>query len=78
MLGQFNSFKILNSVGSSMELNTEELKKKGSSYKQKRCAKMFLDAGLNVIGKKKIKDRLTGLGLTLVNNEIKDIIKVDP
>ena len=39
---------------------------------------IFVDAGLNVIGKK-IKNgisSITGSGITLTNNEIKDIIKV--
>ena len=35
MLGAFNQFTMLNSAGNSVELHTEELKKKRSSYKHK-------------------------------------------
>ena len=38
MLGTFNSFKILNSVGNSLELYAGELNKKGPSYKRRRDA----------------------------------------
>ena len=41
-------------------------------------SKLFLDTGLNIIGKKIKKgiSSITGLGITLTNNEIKNIMKV--
>ena len=39
MSGPFNPFKILNLVGNSVELYTEELKKRGSFYKHKKGVK---------------------------------------
>ena len=41
----------------------------------KEVKNCLVDSGLNAIGRK-IKDKLTGLGTALTNNEMKDVRKV--
>ena len=65
-------------VGSVLGLALEILNRLNSA-KGKNNVKALLDAGYNFIDNKsdiKYSSLLRGLGLTLLNNEIKDIIKV--
>ena len=75
MLGSFNLFKILNSVGNSVQLYTEKLKTKNLPVNTIEANTIVVDAGLSIIGKTK-KGRHTGSGITLKNNEVKYIIKL--
>ena len=53
MLGSFNLFKILNSVGNSVQLYTEKLKTKNLPVNTIEANTIVVDAGLSIIGKTK-------------------------
>ena len=64
------SFKVLESYWK--ELNKIDTKKYNNNNNNKN--NLYIDAGLNITGKK-IKEKI-GSGITLTNNEVKNIIKV--